>query len=500
MMAGDRFQWVGYWFNPIHQEVPSGFSVIFLRLRRNIQVIAKLERNKEEGNMQQCQADITIDCSKPAGSFRRIHGTNVGPIYRQGAYNACEFFKQVRFPTVRLHDCPHACFDVVDVPCIFPLFHLDPADPANYVFRATDSYIQSILDCDCGIVYRLGVSLRRRPEFSGLTDPPADFKKWADICIQIIRHYNEGWAGGFHHNIRYWEIWNEADNGATQWNGTYESFIAFFITAAKRIKAVCPDISIGGPAFNGSIRNSRDKLHSFLPKLRDTGCPLDFLSWHTYPDSAGEIAVASREVRAILDHYGFTKTENHLNEWNMAPFPGGFKGMRATPQTERDFFAYKNSSAGASLAATCLIAMQDLPLDMTNYYSSMNFNYGMFSFQGLPHKPYYAFRALTTLMDASPERLAVSGSDPDHGLAVLAGLAADGSRISMFLANHGSDRDRWTIDLDRAPRSMEEAQILCIDPEHDLQTVCDAISVQGNRISLHMPRHTVGLANLLVAK
>ena len=42
--------------------------------------------------------------------------------------------------------------------------------------------------------------------------PPKDFHKWARICAGIVRHYNEGWAGGYHFGIRYWEIWNEPDN------------------------------------------------------------------------------------------------------------------------------------------------------------------------------------------------------------------------------------------------------------------------------------------------
>jgi len=42
--------------------------------------------------------------------------------------------------------------------------------------------------------------------------PPKDFNKWARICVNIIRHYNDGWAGGYHWGIKYWEVWNEPDN------------------------------------------------------------------------------------------------------------------------------------------------------------------------------------------------------------------------------------------------------------------------------------------------
>ena len=29
--------------------------------------------------------------------------------------------------------------------------------------------------------------------------------------MNVIKHYNSGWANGYHYNIKYWEIWNEPD-------------------------------------------------------------------------------------------------------------------------------------------------------------------------------------------------------------------------------------------------------------------------------------------------
>jgi hypothetical protein len=438
---------------------------------------------------------ISIDCRDSSGTLRAIHGTNAGPLYLQGAYDASEHFRQAGFATVRLHDCPYSCFDVVDIPNIFPLFHLDPDDPRHYVFRPTDSYIQSILDCGCGIVYRLGVSIRKRPEFSLATRPPEDVDKWGRVCSRIIRHYNDGWADGFHHDIRYWEIWNEADNGPTQWDGTYDEFIEFFITAAKRIKADCPGILIGGPSFNGSFRHSRDKLHTFLPRLKAAGCPLDFLSWHAYIERPSELLVAARDVRAILDDYGFTHTENHCNEWNLAPATS-FKEMRRTPQTQKAFFAYKDGPVGAAMAAACLVALQDAPMDMTNYYSSLNLNYGMFESLGIPKKPYFAFPAFNDLLTTCPDRLAVTGSDPDSGLAVLAGMARDGTSIGLYTANYGSETRNWRLELNGLPWNEPKVEARVIDGDRDLEPCTETATVRGNLLDLRAPRHTVALVTL----
>ena len=70
--------------------------------------------------------------------------------------------------------------------------------------------------------------------------PPKDFGKWARICEHIIRHYNEGWANGFHFGIVYWEIWNEPDNGLPgenqMWTGTDEEYFALYDVTAKHLK------------------------------------------------------------------------------------------------------------------------------------------------------------------------------------------------------------------------------------------------------------------------
>ena len=74
-------------------------------------------------------------------------------------------------------------------------------------------------------------------------DPPKDFGKWARICEHVIRHYNEGWADGFHYGITYWEIWNEPDNGPTvarnqMWTGTAEQYYELYDVTARHLKSV----------------------------------------------------------------------------------------------------------------------------------------------------------------------------------------------------------------------------------------------------------------------
>lgn len=151
---------------------------------------------------------FSIDFAGRCGKIRRLNGGNLGPVFACGkGALITEAMRGLEIPLLRLHDAPYSenGAKLVDIPQVFPLFHLDADDPRNYYFPHTDDYIASILGLGAKVLYRLGVSIEHSAKHY-FTDPPADYDKWAEVCIHIISHYNEGWADGFHHNIEYWEI------------------------------------------------------------------------------------------------------------------------------------------------------------------------------------------------------------------------------------------------------------------------------------------------------
>jgi xylan 1,4-beta-xylosidase len=152
--------------------------------------------------------EILVDSSQTAGVLRPLHGVNSGPLCAGDTLDLSAYHRQAGFPLVRLHDCHWPNADVVDIHVIFPDFLADPRLPQSYDFRRTDDYLRSILATGAKIVFRLGESIEHTKRKYHV-HPPADPDKWADICLGIVRHYNDGWADGFRHDIRYWEIWNE---------------------------------------------------------------------------------------------------------------------------------------------------------------------------------------------------------------------------------------------------------------------------------------------------
>ena len=159
------------------------------------------------------KSTITLDYSRNTGRIRPLNGGNLGPCLKPEDPVQRADFKLLEIPLTRLHDAPHTNtgMRLVDVHQIFGNWNADPENPDNYYFDQTDEYIRRMVEDGTPIMYRLGISIEHcDPHF--YTKPPADFHKWANICLHIIRHYTEGWANGMHANIQYWEIWNEPDD------------------------------------------------------------------------------------------------------------------------------------------------------------------------------------------------------------------------------------------------------------------------------------------------
>ena len=158
-------------------------------------------------------AQISVDFSDVLRKMKPMHGVDNGPVTCNFTRDASHLFKEAGIPISRLHDTeyPFGSGEYVDIHCLFKNFDADENDPASYNFALTDLYLKAILDCDTKIIYRLGCSIEHQPIKLHI-GPPKDFAKYARICEHVIRHYNEGWADGFHWDIRYWEIWNEPNH------------------------------------------------------------------------------------------------------------------------------------------------------------------------------------------------------------------------------------------------------------------------------------------------
>ena len=156
-------------------------------------------------NITSVPVRVTVDPSVVIGPIKPMNAVNNGPYIDDR--QQMQDFRVLHIPFSRTHDANEGYYgrNLVDISAVFPDFSKDPDKPASYDFRETDAYIRTLVESGSEPFYRLGQTIENQTAAKYNIYPPKDYKKWASICEHIILHYNEGWAQGFHYNIRYWE-------------------------------------------------------------------------------------------------------------------------------------------------------------------------------------------------------------------------------------------------------------------------------------------------------
>lgn len=426
--------------------------------------------------MNTVKVNFLMDC----GKIKPMNAVNNGPIGGgvRGKTGNFLAYQEANIPYARLHDSAfysgYGGEWSVDVHRIFRDFNADENDPNSYVFGPTDKYLQNIKDAGTEIFYRLGASIEHGMKYG--TYPPKDFAKWARICEHIILHYNEGWANGFHMNIRYWEIWNEpdcvnADGSNPCWQGTEDEFLTFYTTVSKYLKEKFPALKIGGPAICwwGSGLSKR-----FLPAIKQSGAPLDFFSYHTYAKCVEDVARKINMVKEALCENGFDDAETILNEWN---YVRGWldENWKYSLRTEK-------SLKGSSFVLGAMCISQASTLDMLMYYDArpcgMN---GMFHTDTLqPLKTYYVIKAFGELY-----KMGTCLKTEVDGANVYACTATDGvvseTLVTYFDDNDEAECKEVKIDFNNVSHSGKiKVEIYLLDEEHDSELIREEIFTANN--------------------
>ena len=387
---------------------------------------------------------IQLDCNERLGRIKPLHGINNAPL--SGTDNQMfHYLGEAGVPYSRLHDTGGrfggGCF--VDIENVFRSFDADPEDPASYDFAFTDWLLAQLHTQGVEPFYRLGTTIETSHRIKAYRIfPPKDNLQWARICEGIIRHYNEGWADGFHYNIRYWEIWNEPDNmpdtvDNAMWKGTKEQYFRLYEVASRYLKERFPHLKIGGYAGCGfyllgeegkpdpanwtpRFQYLYDFFLEFLQYISSSEhrSPLDFFSWHHYSDH--RIApVYARFVRETLDRFGFIHTESILDEWSAG--------------TES-----RGTCKDAALIGAMIGSMQDAPVDQLHYYDGqLHTSYGgLFDpVHKTAFKAYYVLQAFHVLycLENQISCRCQTGELAKGDLIALA--ASDGRHSALLLVN-----------------------------------------------------------------
>lgn len=423
---------------------------------------------------------IQVEVGRAAGRIRRLHGINLAAPMARGE-RVVRDLEDLHIPLTRLHDAPleNPGMGLVDVSMVFPRFDADPQDPANYRFAQTDDYLLNCLACAERVSYRLGESIEHTPRKYAVI-PPRNPDHWADICINIIRHYNEGWADGFHHNLDYWHIWEEPDNIPSLWAGTWDAFIDLYVTASRKIKQRFPQLKIGGCAMRDATGwedpAAPARLAQFLEACRVQQAPLDFFTWTCYPETLERILREPVTLRAVLDLHGFAKSELHLAEWHYIP-DALWGELFGEPERRQRVWETINSLDSAAFVVAALTGLQDTPLDMANYYTGSTLRWGFYDPYGVRNPCYYAMKAFS-LLAAYEQRIAVSVSGDATSIRALAARRDDG-RVALLVSCLTSAAGPICIQFRGLARGVGAVQVLALDGAHNLEPLAGVRVTEG---------------------
>jgi len=403
------------------------------------------------------QTTVTVDYTKTIGNIKDLRQVNDGIFSQSRQGNGSQEtvdnsgkMKELGMQSIRTHDAfgtmdpkTKKLICGLDMHYIYPDMNKDPLDPANYQFAIMDKWVQKINEIGASVFFRVGESWGMDPT------PPKNVDNYAQAVVQILKHYQQGWANGFYYRIPYWEIWNEPGLKIF-WTGTSDQFITLYAKIATALKKEDPSIQVGGPGNAGNFQN--DWYFKFLSYIRDHKIPFDFYSWHWYGIRPFEANSIARDVQKDLDAFGFYQTKQFITEWNIDVW-GSIDGKKVGNSRERgnQFF---NSFFNAGFHGCVLTNLQDSSVEMAHHYRGDANGFGLLDEKGSLNRVGVFYQNLNTLME-SPRRLVTVSNPMQEAFTVLAGKSLNGNTIQILVSDARIGENPYKLTINNLPRNKK---------------------------------------------
>jgi xylan 1,4-beta-xylosidase len=201
----------------------------------------------------------------------------------------------------------------------------------------------------------------KEPLSTGWAFPPKDYRKWADLVFEWVRHSVSRY-GKVEVETWYWEVWNEPN--IFYWRGTSEEYHKLYDYAADAVKRALPSARVGGPHVAGPRTRAGTKfLRDFLDHtIRGTnlatgkvGSPLDFVAFHAKGDPrciAGHVRTGiGSQLRDIDRGFEIVASYPELKDKPIIIGESDPDGCAACPASIYPQNGYRNGTLYASYTA-----------------------------------------------------------------------------------------------------------------------------------------------------
>lgn len=264
----------------------------------------------------------------------------------------------------------------------------------------------------------------------GMLDP-SEYDNYAAFCAELVEIITNRLGLG---QVIYWEPLNEKED-PYQKAGKLDELWKIYNTAARAMKAVNPQIKVGGPVLKW---NDTSKLAAFLEACK---ADVDFISWHSY--ATGNVSVSTEELMSWTPGYGTqvkefrSVVEQYIPDRKVPLLLGEYNINYSWDSGENR----QNTHIGAVWFASVLKHLADAGIDMATSWHLKDGIYGMIDPQNNPRPAATVFawgiKYLTgSIMDTQSdnpliEAMAVHQAD-DRRSVLLINKSGDDAQVSIL--------------------------------------------------------------------
>src|ERR1035438_2182377 len=264
--------------------------------------------------------------------------------------------------------------------------------------------------------------------------PPTDNARWAALVDHTLRHWVERY-GLPEMRTWYFEVWNEPNLPSFFRGGTQAQYFELYKLTAETIKAVDPQLRVGGPATSNFNLDepgtqTRQHLRRSIDSTRDD----------------------LRTLREIVNHSAYPNAEIQLTEWNSSPSP--------------------TDHAHDSLAAAAFVVKTNLEsiglVDSLSYWTFTDVfeenrktdeifhgGFGLINYQQIPKAAFHGYRMMNQLGDRAIAQTVggiVTRSAKANRVAALVYNYPPEVRVSLSVSKTLAEAD--AIDATGSPREL----------------------------------------------
>ena len=243
--------------------------------------------------------------------------------------------------------------------------------------------------------------------WKGNTSHP-DHAQWAPLVDAFVRHLQQRYGRD---EVRTWffEVWNEPNLDGFWEKADQPAYFALYDLSARTIKAIDPQLRVGGPSTAGAAW-----VPEFLAHTQKSGAAVDFITTHTYGVDGGfldengkgdtKLSASSdaivgdvRKVRREIEASYLPKLPLYFTEWSTSYTP---RDPVHDAYLSAPYILSKLKGSEGQLQGMSYWTYSDLFEEPGPPTAPFEGGFGLMNPQGIRKPAWFAYKYLNALGDA----------------------------------------------------------------------------------------------------